>query len=389
MSWLERIAPWLLPRVTRVGTLHLSLPSGTAATIGAGAPEADLAIHDDAGLQAIARRGLLGFTDAYMDGHVSSTDLDRLLDWGLANHDSWQATTLARVASGVWSRLQRIRPERRHQRVRTMEHHYNLGNDFYRTWLDETMTYSSARFVDPDEDLATAQRRKYQSIAEFAGLGPGMRVLEIGCGWGGFAEHAASLGCTVHAITLSTEQARYAAERIERAGLGDRVQVDVMDFRDTEGTYDAVVSIEMIESIDEYQWPELFTTMGDRLAPGGRAVMQIIEIDDEAWETYRARADFIQQYIFPGGQLPAPKVVRRMATERSLTIEKVERFGLDYARTLDRWHQRFERAWPALAGENGFDQRFKRMWDLYLRLCATGFRSGRIGVGQWVFRSGH
>jgi cyclopropane-fatty-acyl-phospholipid synthase len=267
-----------------------------------------------------------------------------------------------------------------------MNDHYNLGNDFYASWLDETMTYSSGRFGRPDQSLSDAQLNKYRSIAEHVGLAPGMKVLEIGCGWGGFATYAAQeRGCEVVGITLSLEQADFARERIESLGLSDRVEIRVQDFRDVDGDYDAVVSIEMIESVDETHWAPLFKAISTRISAGARAVMQIITIDDHEWERYRSRADFIQQYIFPGGQIPAPKILKKLASESGLTVETIETFGLDYAMTLDRWRERFEAVWPTLQTEPGFDERFHRMWDLYLSLCAAGFRMGRINVEQWVF----
>jgi cyclopropane-fatty-acyl-phospholipid synthase len=223
-------------------------------------------------------------------------------------------------------------------------------------------------------------------MADHAGIEPGMRVLEIGCGWGGFAEYAASArGCDVTAITLSTEQADYARKRIAERGLTDRVDIRVQDFREVEGEFDAIVSIEMIESVDESHWPALFAAIAHRLRPGAKAAMQIITIEDSEWERYRSRADFIQQYIFPGGQLPAPKVLRRLADEARLEVEKIETFGPDYARTLGVWRSRFQDAWPELSARNGLDERFRRMWELYLTLCEAGFRIGRINVEQWVF----
>lgn len=211
-----------------------------------------------------------------------------------------------------------------------------------------------------------------------------MRVLEIGCGWGGFATYAAGQrGCEVTAITLSTEQAAYARQRVLDQGLADLVDIQVQDFRQVNDQYDAVVSIEMIESVDETHWPALFQTIEGALLPGARAVLQIITIQDAEWERYRSRADFIQQYIFPGGQLPAPKVLRRLADTTQLEVEKIETFGLDYARTLASWRERFEAAWSGLAPD--LDERFRRMWELYLSLCEAGFRMGRLDVEQWVF----
>jgi cyclopropane-fatty-acyl-phospholipid synthase len=386
MKTVELLGTSIFARLARVGTVELTLPNGRTTTLGTGRPLANLQLEDYSVIQDIASRGLTGFAEGYMSGRLDTTDLPGLLEWGLANQRSWFEHPLSRWTLPARKLFQRVRPERRHHRVRTMNDHYNLGNAFYEAWLDETMTYSSARFVTPDQSLADAQRNKYRTIADAAGLGPGMRVLEIGCGWGGFAEYAASeRGCQVVGVTLSEEQAGYAQKRVANAGLSDQVDIRIQDFRLVEGRFDAVVSIEMIESVDETQWAELFRTIARSLEPGSLCAMQIITIADSEWKHYRGRTDFIQQYIFPGGQLPAPKILEALSTQAGLGVEKVETFGLDYARTLKEWHGRFAASWPALEAEHGLDERFRRMWDLYLLLCAAGFRTGRINVEQWVF----
>ncbi len=388
MRSMERLGLAAMSRLAREGCLAIELPGGEVSIIGSGDPQARLQIADYSALRDIGRRGLLGFAEAYMDGRVDTPDLPGLLAWGVANQRAWFDHPVAAAARPVRSIWQRIIPERRHPRVRSMNDHYNLGNDFYRAWLDASMTYSSARFTSPDDSLEAAQRNKYRAIADRAGLRPGMRVLEVGCGFGGFAEYAAGeRGCEVVGITVAEEHAAFARKRIAEAGLADRVSIDVRDFEEVTGSFDAVVSIEMIESIDETRWPALLETVARSLEPDARAVMQIITIVDSEWERYRTRADFIQQYIFPGGQLPAPKVLRRLAASSGLEVEQVDTFGLDYARTLQHWRQRFEDQWPELAVRHDLDDRFHRMWDLYLTLCEAGFRIGRIGVEQWVFRS--
>jgi cyclopropane-fatty-acyl-phospholipid synthase len=386
MTTRERFGLWVLHRLARVGSLTLTLPGGEEVKTGTGAPAADLTVNHYRAVGEILRQGLTGFAESYMSGALDTTDLGDLIRWGAANQVSWFDHPLSRFLLLLRRMWQRVRPERRHRRVRTMNDHYNLGNDFYATWLDETMTYSSARFASPRQGLAEAQRNKYRVIADHAGLQPGMRVLEIGCGWGGFAEYAAAeRGCEVIGVTLSEQQAFFARKRMAEAGLADKVEILIQDFREIEGEFDAVVSIEMIESIDETQWPALFDKIEGSLKPGSRAAMQIITTTDTEWETYRSRADFIQQYIFPGGQLPAPKILRSMSASVGLVVEQVETFGLDYARTLAGWRDRFVAAWPSLEMEHGFDDRFRRMWDLYLSLCEAGFRIGRINVEQWVF----
>jgi len=386
MNVIERVGIRMASTLARRGTLRITLPGGSERLLGSGAPAADLELTDYSALRALGRTGLTGFAEAHMDGRIETSDLAALTGWAVANRAAWFDHPLARATVPIRRFWQRIKPDHRHPRVRTMNDHYNLGNDFYRTWLDETMTYSSARYSGPGQSLAGAQMNKYRAIADHAGLEPGMRVLEIGCGWGGLAEYAArERGCEVVGVTLSAEQAGFARKRMASAGLADRVDIRIEDFRAVDGAFDAVVSIEMIESVDESHWAALFETIADRLAPGGRAAMQMITINDAEWERYRSRADFIQQYIFPGGQLPAPKVVRRLSSEAGLTIEGVETFGLDYARTLAAWRERFDAAWPQLASEHDLDERFRRMWNLYLVLCEAGFTMGHIDVEQWVF----
>jgi cyclopropane-fatty-acyl-phospholipid synthase len=387
MTRRERLGLAIFSYLARTGTLHVTLPGGQTATVGSGEPRAAVRINDYGALRDILRTGLTGFAESHMDGRVDIDDLPRLLRWGLANQASWFELPIARLTMPLRSIWQKIIPEKRHHRVRTMNDHYNLGNDFYRAWLDESMTYSAARFTGSDQSLADAQLYKYRTIADHAGLQPGMRVLEIGCGWGGFAHFAAAeRGCEVLGITVAEEHAAFATKRIANAGLADKVEIAIRDFRDVTGEFDAIVSIEMIESVDETQWSPLFASMARSLRPGGIAAMQIITIGDAEWERYRKRADFIQQYIFPGGQLPAPKVLRSLAAASGLEIEQIETFGLDYARTLSMWRDRFEVSWPQLRRDNELDERFYRMWGLYLGLCEAGFQMGRINVEQWAFR---
>jgi cyclopropane-fatty-acyl-phospholipid synthase len=384
---MEAVGLAIFRRLARTGTLHIELPAGERTVVGSGLPEVDVAIRDRKAVLEITREGLTGFAEAHMSGRIDTNDLDALVAWGLANQTAWFEHPLAVATRPIRRVWQRIRPERRHPKVRTMNEHYNLGNDFYAAWLDPSMTYSSARFQTPHQTLEAAQRNKYRVIAAHVGLKRGMRVLEIGCGWGGFAEYAAQeIGCEVVGITLSEEHAAYAAKRMANSGVADLVEIRIEDFRQTKQTFDAIVSIEMIESIDETQWPALFNAITGNLEPGGLAAMQVITIADRHWEVYRKRADFIQQYIFPGGQLPAPKVLRQLSDEAGLVVEQVETFGPDYSRTLSAWKSEFRRSWPKLQDAHRLDERFRRMWELYLILCDAGFRSGRITVEQWVFR---
>ena len=267
--------------------------------------------------------------------------------------------------------------------ARNIAYHYDLGNAFYAEWLDPGMTYSSAMFADAGDDLETAQRRKNRSVAELLELAPGHELLEIGCGWGGFAEYAAGeRGAKVTGLTISHEQHDYATARLARAGLAGRAEIRLQDYRDVAGTFDRIASIEMIEAVGEKHWPTYFARLRSLLRPGGIAVLQAITIADHRFESYRRCPDFIQRYIFPGGMLPSPSVMRQAAARAGLAFVEGPRFAQSYARTLALWQERFQSAWPRIAAP-GFDRRFKRMWEYYLAYCEAGFRSGNLDVGHY------
>jgi cyclopropane-fatty-acyl-phospholipid synthase len=267
---------------------------------------------------------------------------------------------------------------------RNIEAHYDLGNDFYALWLDETMSYSAGRYDAGAVTLAEAQRDKYAALARMMDLRPEHHVLEIGCGWGGFAEYAArEIGCRVTGLTISPAQLDFARKRIERAGLSDKVDLQLLDYRDARGSYDRIASIEMFEAVGEAYWPTYFAQVRDLLKPGGKAGLQIISIRDDLFDSYRRRADFIQRYIFPGGMLPSPSRFEIEAAREDLAQEAVEDLSADYARTLRQWRDRFEAAEPAVSAL-GFDQRFIRMWRFYLAYCEAGFATGRTAVSQIV-----
>jgi cyclopropane-fatty-acyl-phospholipid synthase len=263
--------------------------------------------------------------------------------------------------------------------------HYDLGNRFYESWLDETMTYSSALFAQGASDLATAQRCKYESLAREIRLGSGQSLLEIGCGWGGFAEFAArNYDVRVVGLTISRKQFDYANERIFVAGLGDKVDIRLQDYRDELGVYDRIASIEMIEAVGAEYWPTYFGQLRDRLTSGGVAGIQAITIQDRFFEGYRREIDFIRRYVFPGGMLPSPGILRELGDRFGLPLIAEKVFGDDYPRTLAAWRDRFRSAWPNLA-PLGFDERFRRLWEYYLAYCEAGFLSRNIDVRQMIF----
>jgi cyclopropane-fatty-acyl-phospholipid synthase len=268
------------------------------------------------------------------------------------------------------------------QARKNISHHYDLGNDFYGLWLDETMTYSSALFTTGQESLEAAQIAKYASMIDQMGAVPGDHILEIGCGWGGFAEYAAKeRGMKVTGLTISREQYDYAVARIKAAGLSDRVTIKLQDYRDERGQYDGIASIEMFEAVGERYWPTYFNTLRANLKPGKNATLQIITVQDRRWEVYRRGVDFIQKYIFPGGMLPAPKVLRAEVEKAGLKVKGSIEFGDSYSQTLRRWHETFNARWDDVA-RVGFDERFHRMWNFYLTSCAGAFQGGNCDVTQ-------
>jgi cyclopropane-fatty-acyl-phospholipid synthase len=275
-----------------------------------------------------------------------------------------------------------LRPNSREGAKKNIHAHYDLGNSFYEQWLDPTMTYSSAKYDKPGQPLSEAQTAKYKALAEGMGLQSGQSVLEIGCGWGGFAEFAArEVGAKVTAITISEEQYAFARQRMFAAGLNERAEIKMVDYRDVQGRYDRVASIEMFEAVGERYWPSYFGKINETLAPGGRAGLQIITIDDKYFEEYRSRADFIQKYIFPGGMLPSEERLRKVTDKAGFTWTAISRFGEDYADTLAEWHRSFDAAWSEIR-PLGFDERFRRLWKFYLSYCEAGFRTQRTNVVQ-------
>ena len=350
-------------------------------------PSAEIVISDSAVERSLLRHGASALGEGYVEGWWDTPDLSAFLTMAAINQDAAFSgnfgSAFKRTVSGAWNLL---KPDRRRGAVDTMAGHYNLGNEFYELWLDPSMTYSSGVFTHTD-DLESAQQAKYSRIAELANVTPGSDVLEIGSGWGGFAEYAAGAGASVTGLTIAEEQLAYAEKRMAEAGVSERTTFRLLDFADERGQYDSVVSIEMIESIDQDRWSALFEAIAANLRPGGRASLQAIVIDDDIWRTYRNRNDFIREYIFPGGRVPPPGLIRELSSTAGLRTIEVVDFGPSYATTLSRWLERFDAAWPRIA-ELGFDERFRRMWMYYLAYCEAGFNTGRISVQQWAFERG-
>ena len=370
------------------GQLRLRLPDGQVLSAGAphDGPSGELHLRDWRACAKIMRSGDIGFAEAFAAGWVHSPDLTALLHLALANERAIERLIHGSPLARLWHHLlHRLRANTRRGSVRNIHAHYDIGNAFYRLWLDDTWTYSAACFDgDAARSLADAQAAKYQRIIDTLGLRAGDQVLEIGCGWGGFAEHAARLGIRVHGVTISSAQLEHARQRIEKAGLSECAHLAFRDYRDLPSLglqADAIVSIEMFEAVGEAQWGAYFDVVRRCLRPGGKALIQTITIDERLFERYRAGSDFIQQMVFPGGMLPSVERFERAAAVHGLAMTDIHRFGRDYAETLRRWRSAFDQhraALPAL----GLDEAFARTWQLYLCYCEAGFDHGRIDVAQ-------
>lgn len=367
------------------GRVDFRLPDGRVfrAQGKAPGPVAELHIHNPDLFARLIREGDLGFCDAYLDEWWTTPDLQAFMDLVHADnediYDGFPGMGLLRQ----WEKF-RFWLQRNHksQARKNISFHYDLGNEFYGLWLDDTMTYSSALFETGQESTEKAQHAKYASMIDQMGAQPGDHILEIGCGWGGFAEYAAKeRGMKVTGLTISEEQFKYAQERIEKAGLSDRVDFKLQDYRDERGIYDGIASIEMFEAVGEKYWPTYFDTVRERLKPGKSATLQIITVQDRRWDVYRRGVDFIQKYIFPGGMLPSPKALREQVVKAGLAVERSVEFGQSYDITLRRWHETFNERWDQISAL-GFDERFRRMWNFYLTSCASTFQSANCDVTQ-------
>ena len=360
------------------GLLEIRLPDGSCALFGDGEHGVSMQVHDEVVFAQILARGDIGLAEAYLDGAWDSPDITGLLGLLARNRDvlkkavygSWRGLVAARVRH--W-----LNRNSKAGSKRNIMAHYDLGNDFYKLWLDPSMSYSSALFRAVDGgDLEKAQHAKYRRILRHLHAERGQQVLEIGCGWGGFAEMAVAEGLSVTGLTLSPAQLAWAQKRVPEADL--RLQ----DYRDTTETFDHVVSIEMFEAVGERFWPSYFKTVAGALKPGGRAVIQSITIRDDLFASYRKGTDFIQQYVFPGGMLPSRQAFRAAAARAGLVVRDEYAFGEDYARTLAEWRHAFEANWPQIAAL-GFDEPFRRLWRMYLCYCEAGFLAGNVDVVQF------
>lgn len=367
------------------GNLVMTLPNGRRISFGEpGAATYQISIKDYGFGARVLAGGDIGLAESYMAQEWDTPDLSAVLTFLNGNVERiigvFRGNPLVRTLN-FFSHFSRENTRRGSKR--NILAHYDLGNQFYSTWLDHTMTYSSARYEgSTSRDLTDAQLEKYRALARQIDLKPGEHVLEIGCGWGGFAEVAAKeFGARVTGLTISDEQFAFACERMQREQLTDKVDIRMQDYRDVQGPFDKVASIEMFEAVGEKYWPTYFGKVADVLKPGGRAGLQIITIRDDLFERYRNRVDFIQKYVFPGGMLPSLKRLDEETSRVGLRRESVDQFGICYAETLAEWGRRFRGAWTDIASM-GFDERFKRLWQFYLSYCEAGFRTGNTNVVQ-------
>ena len=380
-----RIAVKLLQHIEG-GSLRLCLPDGQTLRLGQGKERATLQVNDERVFRRVLAEGDIGFGESWIDGDWHSDQLAELLTLLAENRSQ-----LARALHGSWlpllgHRLRHLlRANTRAGSKRNILAHYDLGNDFYKLWLDPSMSYSAALFADDQElTLEQAQGRKVRRLLDMLDPKPGQRILEIGCGWGGLAEIATTeYGCRVHGLTLSPAQLAWSQARARRHGFDGLAEFSLTDYRDIRGQYDHIVSVEMFEAVGERFWRGYFEQLGNCLKPGGCAAVQTITIANERFSAYRRGTDFIQRHVFPGGMLPSPEVFERRAASADFHVRERFAFGRDYALTLARWQRNFDAAWPEIAAQ-GFDTRFRRLWRFYLAYCEAGFRAGATDVHQFL-----
>ena len=370
-----------------IGELNVTFPSGKIKSFkGTNSDElADIKLHNYKFISKIFKRKSIGFAESYMDGDFSTSDLTKLLLISYKNEKYFLHNLKSNIFFNVYSKFKHFLNENtKKQSKKNIEYHYDLGNSFYDKWLDQSMTYSSAYFDKDNQNLYDAQISKYYQIAKSLNLNENSKVLEIGCGWGGFSSYIAkNFKSKIDAITISKEQFEYASNKIQQEGLGEKVSIKYSDYRDVDNEYSNIASIEMFEAVGKKYWEKYFSIVKKSLGDSGKAVLQIITIDDQRAINYHRQPDFIQQYIFPGGMLPTKKKLEEINYKVGLEFKEIESFGLSYAKTLNLWNQQFQNSWDELA-HLGFNKRFKRMWEFYLSYCETGFISRSTDVSHFL-----
>ena len=367
------------------GSIEIEWPNRKIEKISAtkNGPKANLKIADENVVKEIISGGSVKFAELYMAKRLTSSNLTSLMHYFALNNDEAEDTLKVSLLKYFFNKFSHFKNKNsQHQAKKNISYHYDLGNKFYSYWLDKSMTYSSAIFSKSTDDLETAQKNKYKKLAELVSVKDGDNILEIGCGWGGFSEFLGKeYDCNITAITISKEQYNFAKKRIKKAHLENKIDIKFCDYRNIDGKFDKVLSIEMFEAVGKEYWNNFFSKIRKVLNPDGKVGLQLITIDDKIYDVYKNNPDFIQKYIFPGGMLPSFKILRNVATKNYFKVENVNSFSDDYAKTLNIWNKRFNNNWKKIE-DLGFDETFKLMWNYYLSYCEGGFLSNNIDLKQ-------
>jgi len=372
------------------GLLKLKLPDNKIINIGKinSKLTAELNIHSWKIFNRVVKEGSMGFAEAYMNSEVSSPDLLKVFQLLAINKNYNKNIIQGKPLYNLYNYMHHLfRPNSKNGSKKNISSHYDLGNSFYSKWLDSSMTYSSGIFIKEKIDLKKAQENKYEHLCKITNIKTKDKILEIGCGWGGFSEYVAkTYGTKVTGLTISRKQAEYAKKRMYTEGLNDLVEIKVIDYRDVTDKYDKIISIEMFEAVGEKYWPIFFKKLHENLEDNGLIGLQLISIKNELYPSYKNKADFIQKYIFPGGFLPSIDALSKAAYKGNLSMEIKKSFGRDYAKTLSIWRDKFLSNWDIISNEESFNENFKRMWEYYLSYCEAGFLLGSTDVHQILFK---
>ena len=367
------------------GSIEIEWPNGKVEKISANktGPIANLKIADNKVVKEIINGGSVKFAELYMAKRLTSSNLTTLMHYFALNNDEAEDTFKISILKYFFYKFSHSKNKNsQDQAKKNISYHYDLGNKFYSYWLDKSMTYSSAIFSKPTDNLEIAQTNKYKKLAELVSVKDSDNILEIGCGWGGFSEFLGrEYDCKITAITISKEQYNFAKKRIKNTNLENKIDIRYCDYRNIDGKFDKVLSIEMFEAVGKEYWNKFFSKIRSILNPDGYVGLQLITIDDKIYEVYKNNPDFIQKYIFPGGMLPSFKILTNVVNENNFNIDSVNSFSNDYAKTLNIWNERFNKNWKKIE-ELGFDETFKLMWNYYLSYCEGGFLSKNIDLKQ-------
>lgn len=385
---VKRIADNLLSK-TKLGNLIVTYPNGEKREFlgEQSGYSVDIKFNNYKLFTKLFRKGATGLAESYMDGDFETNNLSKLLLFCYENESYFLKDKNKYLILDCYIRFKHYLNENtKSKSKKNISYHYDLGNDFYKHWLDKSMTYSSAIFSSSSTDLFDAQINKYEQIAKPLNLNENSTLLEIGCGWGGFSTFVAkNYKSKVTAITISKEQYDFASKKIFQEGLNEKVNIKIKDYREINESYSHIASIEMFEAVGKKYWETFLNTVKNSLSPDGLASLQIITINDDKVKEYQNNPDFIQQYIFPGGVLPSKMQLKKITNQIGLTLTELQNFKNSYAKTLQIWNNKFQIAWPNIA-EQGFSLRFKKMWEYYFSYCEAGFISGATDVSQFIIK---